>query len=347
MNKLSNNLIVTLILCLVFAAFFSETIKAEEVSNFQDTHISDAFQVEENIEPQDIQVSEEMTVYFIRNKAPIGAARRVWLTCNENAIASIPSSSYTLFKVTGGPNLINIVQEKTAGAFYLLNYSPGETVYLSFDYAKGTITQVLPYVGEVFIKSNKFEPLLEEPGPNDGYEIGIFNPGLFGIDCMVKNEVLSVPDADNGVITFIRTGNLFKTTPLSIWSQDGFLGSLIGNTYLQIKVKPGKHYFIGKGSDYSVIEAEVEAGKNYYIELKSLTGWRFAKVQLLSVNKDIADSTLQQWLESSVPICCDNDRAIDELEVFNIRTKAVIDGVLKKVETGEIETNKLLLEDAR
>lgn len=298
-------------------------------------------QAEENSISQNKPVSNEMTVYFIRDKAFYGAARRVWMACNEKVLASIASGSYCCFKVTEGPNIINAVQAKSPAGFYLLKYNPDETIYLLYDYTKGTITQVAQYVGEQLVKDTNIVPILEKTEPNDAYEFSLINPGFFDIELMKKAEEIMTPDSDNAVITFIRPEEFLKNVPFGVWSEDGYLGTLRGHTYLQIKVKPGKHLFIGKSEGFSVLEANVEAGKNYYIQFKSGIGKYLARIQLLPVKKETDDKTIQKWLESSTHVTYNQNSVTSDLQTVLDKAKIIIDEAFQKAEKGEIKTEKL------
>jgi hypothetical protein len=311
------------------------------------TSFSLIIQAEEQPITQDKPASDEMTVYIIRESGFVGAARGVWVACNETVLASLSSGNYCCFKIKSGPNIINAVQAKAPAGFYLLKYSPGETVYLLYKYTKGTITLVTPEDGEKLVMKGKNVPVLEKSEPNDAYEFSLMNLDFLGTELMKKTEETIEPDSDNAVITFIRPGEFIKNAPFGIWSEAGYLGTLKGQTYFQIKVKPGKHFFIGKSEKFSVVEAEVAAGKKYYIEFKAKMGWFLAAIELLPVKKETEAKTLQKWLEGSTLVTCDQNIVTDELKAVMEKTKVVIAAVLKEVENGEIEPGKLLVEDGK
>jgi hypothetical protein len=331
-----------LLLTVYLLTFSAQKVLADEVSISQEEK-----EIVNSLDETENTVTDEMTVYFIRDSVSYGSLRRIWATCNENAIASISSGGHCVFTVKTGPNIINVVQERTPAGFYLLTYRPGEKIYLLYDYVKGIITPVEEYIGEVLVKGTKYEPLLENTRPSDAYEYSIFNPGVFKIENMkIAKETLS-PDSENAVITFIRPDTLAGSIPFGIWSEDGYLGTLIKQTYFQVKVKPGKHFFMAKSTRFSVLEAEVEAGKNYYIKLDVKGGWTMANAKLLPIKLE-TDETLQAWLKKSVLITYDqNNEASAELELIIDKAKVVIEEVLDKVASGEIETGKLLLDDVR
>lgn len=290
---------------------------------------------------------DEMGVYVIRESKFYGAARRVWLGCNEKVLASIGSGTYAYFKVKSGPNIINIVQAKAPYCFYLLKYMPGETVYLVLDYTSGNFTSVAPYVGETLLKKTKNVPILDKTEGNDGYEFSVINPGHLGIELMKKAEETIQPDSEYAVITFIRPEEFIKNVPFGIWGEEGYLGTLRGHTYFKVKVKPGKHLFITKSEKFSVVEADVEAGKEYYIQFKTKVGMYLANTQLLPVKKETKADTLRKWLDESTEITFDQNSLTDELKTVMDWGKAITGEIFTKANEGKIEVQKLLIEDAR
>jgi hypothetical protein len=300
---------------------------------------------EESGVSQSAPAADEMRVYFIRESAMYGAVRHIWVACDEKVIASIGSGNYCCFKVKTGPSIINVVQAKTPAGFYLVKFRPGETVYLLYKITKGTITEVTPDVGEKYLAKTKEALLNEEANPNDAYEFSLINPGFFGEELMKSTRETINPDSEEAVITFTRPGSLFKIAPFGIWDEDGYLGTLKAKTYFQVKVKPGKHFFIGKARDFSVVEADVEAGKQYYIEFKASMSWLFANIKLEPIKKG-EDDILPELLKGSL-VTYDESKVSDNLKALMDKSKVVVDGVLKKVANGEIEASKLSIEDGR
>jgi len=66
----------------------------------------------------------------------------------------------------------------------------------------------------------------------------------------------------------------------TIWSDNGIVGNLGGNSYFQVKVPAGKHHYYVKSQIVYALEANVSANKNYIVELDVNMGWTTAHVQL-------------------------------------------------------------------
>jgi len=300
---------------------------------------------EDQVTPPEQLAPDEMGVYFIYHI--YNFLWHGWLSCNENVIASLPAESYCYFKVKTSSNIINLYQLLPGLTTYLLRYQPGETIYLFYD--GNEITQLVPYLGAEAVKEIKYVPLSNEAKPNEFYEFSVLNPGFTINDHMKKTDQLINPDADNAVITFIRTEGLIADEPFGIWSEAEYLGALRPHTFFQIKVKPGKHFFIGKLKKFSVLEADVAAGGKYYVELQTdYNSSNSISIRLTPVKKAVIDDpTLKQWLASAVPVTYDQNSVADDMTTFVDKAKVVIEDVLKKIEKHQIGTEKLLTDEAR
>ena len=77
------------------------------------------------------------------------------------------------------------------------------------------------------------------------------------------------------------SGKLISQVPFDIWNQDGYVGGLSGGQYFQVKLPAGKHTFSSLSERYSILEANLEAGKTYDVELYVGMGWNQAHIKLL------------------------------------------------------------------
>ena len=238
-------------------------------------------------------------IYVFRTKSMMGAIRSVSVGVNDRLVAKLESSSYCMFKEKAGPITVNISQLKGIGSSIAVDQRPGELVFLSYDYKRGTFNEIDRSRGLDLMKKYKEVPNLTIPIPNPAYVVGLMNPGITDHSLMKTSGVLLQPDADHAVITFVGDYEKFKTLPVGIWTEDKFLGSLNGNSLFQTKVLPGKHMFFGKYEHWSVLEAEVEAGKNYYVQVTISRGWRMPHVRIIPVKKDIEQSVIDNWMSFS------------------------------------------------
>ena len=297
---------------------------------------------------QDKPATEETVVYFIRRKAFYGAARKAWLACNDGVVATLASGHYCRFPLKAGANTLNLVQDKAPVGFYFIKNRPGETIYLAYDYATGSIIELPQGQGTLLVQQSQETPLLPQIRTNDGYEFGTINPGFFTNDFMRISRDADHPDSEKAVVTFIRPGDLIAAVPFGIWNEDGYLGNLSGKNYLQVRMKPGKHIFWGKSERFSIVQAEVEAGKQYFVLFEVGMGMYLANIKLSPVKSTLPEKTLQKWLRRSEHVTLDRSRIDKEFGLLlGKRAAPIIELVHRQVEKSEIEALKLLPGDAR
>ena len=244
-------------------------------------------------------MEDESQIYVFRQKSMVGAIMTVSVGVNDRLVAQLKSSSYCVFKEKAGPMTVNILQASMPVASVAVDRRLGERVFLSYDYKKGTLTEIARSRGLELLKKYKEMPNLTIHKPNPGYIIGLMNPGQTKDSLMKRSEDLLNPDADHAVITFVGDYEKFKTIPVGVWSESNFLGRLNGHSLFQIKVAPGKHLYFAKYERWSVLEAEVEAGKSYYIQVTISRGWSQAHVRLIPVKDDTGQSVIENWMRYS------------------------------------------------
>jgi hypothetical protein len=234
--------------------------------------------------------SDETNVYVIRESAFMGGARGVWIAANDKVVADMPNGSHVLLKLKAGLNNVHGVQGLAGFAFAQVDNRPGETVYLHLIYAQGKMEEVTADVaGPMITKTKAVEPLADDR-PNTAYDDVTINPSMLGFPIMKTADTSLEPDENSAVITFIRPGNLIKDVPFDVWDESGYVGSIKGGYYFDIRVTPGRHVYIGKSEHYAVLNADVAAGKHYYVEYEVDMGWNQAHVKIvpLDLTKDAA-----------------------------------------------------------
>ncbi len=300
----------------------------------------------DQFKPALVPEKKETVVYVIRQNALLGAARGLYVGLNDEMVANIHSGQHCYFKVDDGINTMNLEQVMPFH-FYRLENHPGETLYLYFEMTSGKLLELSEDLGITAVMKSKQAPDLAGPKPNRGYTTALLNPGLLNLYLMKETAIALESDADNATIFFIRPQSYAKELAFGIWSENQFLGNLKGETYFQIKVPAGKHNFIAKSEHFSVLEAEVEAGKTYYVQVAANMGWAQAHIRLLPVTSETAQEELQNWLDNSIQVAVD-DAAIDALiqERLDLALP-YIKTALKNVNEGKAESRSLSKGDAR
>ena len=92
---------------------------------------------------------------------------------------------------------------------------------------------------------------------------------------MAKAAPVTAPSADKALVYFMRPSGLGFAINFQIWDGDRFIGLSQAKSYFGYQCDPGKHLFIGIAENKRGIEADLEAGKSYYIITQvRMGGWR-------------------------------------------------------------------------
>ena len=86
---------------------------------------------------------------------------------------------------------------------------------------------------------------------------------------------------------------------LGVWNEDGFVGTLGADEAVSIAVQPGTHFFLAGNTGTSLLKADVEAGKRYYVWLDY--GKMLGRVRLTPVSLS-QSRDLQKWLKRTTPV---------------------------------------------
>jgi len=248
--------------------------------------------------------SNEALVYVIRESAFGGAGRGLWVAHNDKVIANIGSGEYSYFKVKKGINTINTVQAKKGSGYMSIDKLSKKPIFFKYNYTEGKMEKISYELGVSYVANYDKVDLLSSPKVNDGYEDGVFNLSLFkDLKIMEKSDKILLPDAKHSVITFVFPWNSSDISS-TIWADNGIVGNLKPNQYIQIKVPKGKHKFYIKSTADIVLEANIDAAKHYRVEIDKteyLTGSFFSLAPLvkfvpINLSKDFKNlnSSLEQ-----------------------------------------------------
>jgi len=82
---------------------------------------------------------------------------------------------------------------------------------------------------------------------------------------MVKATPIAAPPSERALVYFMRPSGMAFTVNFQIWDRDHFIGLSQAKSYFAYECDPGKHLFLGFAENKAAIEADLEAGKSYYI----------------------------------------------------------------------------------
>lgn len=117
-------------------------------------------------------VEGDTEIYVFRQKSMVGAVMKVSVGVNDRLVAQLKSSTYCTFKEKAGYVTVKLLQASMPIASINLDNRPGETVYLNYDYKRGTVTEIPRSQAHSLLSKYKKMPNLTVYKPNPIFEIG-------------------------------------------------------------------------------------------------------------------------------------------------------------------------------
>lgn len=126
------------------------------------------------------------------------------------------------------------------------------------------------------------------------------------IGCAAPNMKFSVPSktlidqpADKALVYFIRPSNLGYKINAAVYDDAEFIGFVPYNQKLPYFAEPGKHLFMVVSEAADFINAELVAGKTYYIEVAPRMGMWRARFSLAPITKaDLQTERVKKWIST-------------------------------------------------
>lgn len=100
-----------------------------------------------------------------------------------------------------------------------------------------------------------------------------------------SGEILVKPGEGKCMVYIARRETAAMLVKFSIYDGDLFLGKLAHKKYIAYECDPGEHVFIAKGENTAYVDATLEEGKTYVIDLKVKMGIVSARVGLDPLDK--------------------------------------------------------------
>lgn len=82
---------------------------------------------------------------------------------------------------------------------------------------------------------------------------------------MVKATPIAAPPSEKALVYFMRPSGMAFAVNFQIWDSNHFIGLSQAKSYFAYECDPGKHLFLGFAENRVAVEADLEAGKSYYI----------------------------------------------------------------------------------
>lgn len=100
---------------------------------------------------------------------------------------------------------------------------------------------------------------------------------------MNKASTPEGPSPDKALVYFMRPSGFGFAIHFQIWENYRLIGLSQAKCYFAYECDPGKHLFIGRAENKRAVEADLEAGKTYYILTQvKVGGWK-ARMEFIPV----------------------------------------------------------------
>jgi hypothetical protein len=102
---------------------------------------------------------------------------------------------------------------------------------------------------------------------------------------MVKSAPIAGPAPDRALVYFMRPSGFGFAINFQIWDSDRFIGLSQAKSYFAYECDPGRHLFIGMAENKRGVEADLEAGRSYFVITQvRMGGWR-ARMAFIPVTR--------------------------------------------------------------
>ena len=150
---------------------------------------------------------------------------------------------------------------------------------------------------------------------------------LFLSQVTLSAQSIEPAPADQAVVYFIRPGSYAGLMKFALFDNDKYIGFLKGSRYLRYECDPGEHLFWAKAENVDFLNAELEAGEIYMIDVFPEIGIGSARVELVPVvSLDYRKNRIKKLFAKRDAEVIDEEQIVKYQQEF----KDVIERSLKK-----------------
>ena len=114
----------------------------------------------------------------------------------------------------------------------------------------------------------------------------IFCSGCAGSSMYMKStKTLLQPTQDKALVRFMRPSGFGFAINFNMLDGENVIGNSVAMSQFSYLADPGKHLFIATAENKVFLEADLEAGKTYYVITRIYPGVWFARVAFIAVTK--------------------------------------------------------------
>lgn len=160
---------------------------------------------------------------------------------------------------------------------------------------------------------------------------------------MVQTRPLGLAAEDRVVVTFMYPHSHGVAGSFDLWEGASFLGVVSPGDMLQVESAPGVRMYMAKATNWSIVEATLEAGNNYYLLLRPGVGTEKTYVTIDPIDQSDEEmaSNLPGWLARLRPLGV-NDELVEDYTEESGKEAAEIVG---RAENGKVEVRQLIYTD--
>ncbi len=133
-----------------------------------------------------------------------------------------------------------------------------------------------------------------------------------GSSMMTRVSTIEQPDSNKALVTILRPSLFGGAIKFSLWDGDEFRGILNAKSYIQFQAEPGHHMIMARAENWSGVDAELQAGRHYFIIARVMPGAWKARVALDPISREQYDEAkIDKWLKGLNPIAIIPGKAED------------------------------------
>ena len=168
--------------------------------------------------------------------------------------------------------------------------------------------------------------------------VGLVAGALGACGSPVMKPVPAVQGVAGGkaLVNFVRPRVFFGDgVSFSIWDGDRLVGVSSAGSRIQYLVEPGKHVFMANAENWSYVDAELAAGKEYFIKVNLFPGVLTGRVALGAADAN-SDPRVGEWssYETLAPIP-------DKAAAHESAKRAAVLAKLQAFDNGEVDFERL------
>lgn len=286
--------------------------------------------------------ADETLIYVMREN--IGGGK-YWITVNDQAVGRVKNKRYAVVRAKSGRITLSLNTQGIVPAAITLDDLPGKTIYLKWRLPGTSLQIITKREGQEFIAKHKRTKDIEKKPLGNFLELvplmNLSRMGLYNITRRASQTPKA--DSEHAVITLFRRED-GPRMQFGIWGERGFLGTLLSEEGIRLRVPPGNYYF-SANQRYSIplLKAEVEAGKEYFAWLDY--GLRSQKVRWRPMPvKEV--KKLKSWLEGVEWVEVAEDEMTPRIRERESIVTEYIQGMVKLADSGEKDFSLLGKEHA-